>query len=583
MDFLRRIAGKGRFLSGCFPTGGHLYSTPFLILANPCICRPDVIQYCMKLFIFTDMKEGFILESASYRRPFLLEQLVRWLKEAFLDNRVPFLSALLFGFLAHGYAFANKLLSYDEVGSLFDKGTTATSGRWGLDLLSFVFPDFSIPWFYGILSVLLLSVAACIVVRIFAIRSKVLQGLLAGSILVFPSLTATVIYMYTLCSYAVSFLMAVAAVWLLQKKSWPTALASLVCMIFSLGIYQAYISITASFLVLILIQDLLKDRPFRRVVRKGFLFLGFLIVSLLAYLLVTRIYNIASGLTLNSYADQRITFSLSYLPTGILEAYRAFVRFFLDGKWGLMPMKLSQIVHIVCVLAVLVLLAVWLLQKKRSVLELALLGILLLLLPLAINCMYLFVTADPSLCAIHTLVLYGFIGVYVFAAILADVCDVPAFFTGAASWITLSAQNILLFGLLASILINTYVANSLYLSLHLRYENAYGFYSTLLSQLQQHPEYDENTEITLIGHYEEAGFYGGELDYLQRIMGADGFQPDSHSGWYFLYYYFGLKVPFTSDERKNQIRETEEFSQMPVYPYYGSIRMIDDVMVVKLS
>ena len=130
-------------------------------------------------------------------------------------------------------------------------------------------------------------------------------------------------------------------------------------------------------------------------------------------------------------------------------------------------------------------LLLWLLQKKRPGLELGLLGVLIALLPLAINCMYLFVSADPSLCAIHTLVLYGFIGVYVFAAVVAEACDLPDLFAGGKGVFNALAQNVLLIGMLLSLVINIYAANSVYLGLHLRYENAYAFYTSLLSDMRQ--------------------------------------------------------------------------------------------------
>ena len=512
-----------------------------------------------------------------------MERAAAWLRDAFQNNRVPFLSALITGFLAHGFAFANKLVGYDEVGSLFNKGTTASSGRWGLDLLSAVFPDVSMPWIYGILSVVLLSIAACVIVRTFRIRSKVLQALVAGSILAFPSLTATVIYLYTLSSYAVSFLLAVLAFWLLQRESWKAWLTALVLMVCSLGIYQAYIAIPASLLVLVLIQDLLQGASFWPVVKKGLRFLAFLVLSLAGYWVVTQIFHRFSGVELNSYANARITFRLSYLPTGIYEAYVSFYRFFSVGKWGLMVNPWSQILHVVCVAAVVLLLLLWLLQKKRPGLELALLGILLALLPLAINCMYLFVSADPSLCAIHTLVLYGFIAVYVFAAVVAEACDLPELFADGKGVFNALAQNMLLTGMLLSLVINIYAANSVYLGLHLRYENAYAFYTSLLSDMRQQPGYDSDTRLALIGDYEGASFYDDEFGHLYRIMGADGFQPDSHSNWFFLFYYLGLRVTFAEEAERAKIASSEAFAQMPVYPYHGSIQMFDDVLVVKFS
>ena len=89
----------------------------------------------------------------------------RW-KETVLRDKAPFLAAFLAGLAAHGYAFSNKLLNHDEIESLFGKGATITSGRWGLEPVKLLFPDWSMPWIYGLISLLLISAAACLMLRI---------------------------------------------------------------------------------------------------------------------------------------------------------------------------------------------------------------------------------------------------------------------------------------------------------------------------------------------------------------------------------------------------------------------------------
>lgn len=59
--------------------------------------------------------------------------------------RLPFLSAIAAGFLAHMFAFTNKLVNADEAATLFGKGASAVSGRWGLELVKLIFPDYSMP------------------------------------------------------------------------------------------------------------------------------------------------------------------------------------------------------------------------------------------------------------------------------------------------------------------------------------------------------------------------------------------------------------------------------------------------------
>lgn len=139
------------------------------------------------------------------RRSFLLEALAGRLLQWIRQNRIPLFSALLAGALAYPFAFTNKLVNHDEVGQLFAKGATVTSGRWGLGALDLIFPNISMPWIYGIITLLLMAASACLILRLIPLKSPLLQGLLAGSIVVFPSLIGLFGYMFTSSSYAVSF------------------------------------------------------------------------------------------------------------------------------------------------------------------------------------------------------------------------------------------------------------------------------------------------------------------------------------------------------------------------------------------
>ena len=62
-----------------------------------------------------------------------------------------------------------------------------------------------------------------------------------------------------------------------------------------------------------------------------------------------------------------------------------------------------------------------------------------------------------------------------------------------------------------------------------------------------------------------------------------GFLPDSYSYGAFLHYYLGLSIPIATESEVAQITATEEYQNMNVYPYYGSTKVINDILVVKLS
>ena len=189
--------------------------------------------------------------------PLLFQRILRALARLGNTYRIPLVSALVFGFLAHTFAFTNKLVNHDEVQCLFSKGATVVSGRWGLGALDSLFPNVSMPWIYGVITLVLLAISVCVLVSVLSIRSGWMQALAAGLVLTFPSLTGTFGYLFTASSYGVAFLLAVLSVWLLRHRSARYLLGAVVCMVLSLSTYQAYASLSAALLVLVLIRQLL--------------------------------------------------------------------------------------------------------------------------------------------------------------------------------------------------------------------------------------------------------------------------------------------------------------------------------------
>ena len=179
---------------------------------------------------------------------------------AFLHQyRHPFFASFFFGLLAYGFVLTNKLVNHDEVASLFTKGATVTSGRWGLGALDSIFPNYSMPWIYGLITIVLVALSVCLMIQIFHIKNRLLQVLLSGCIVAFPSLIGLFGYMFTSCSFALSFFLAVCSAALLHTRNKWFLLPALGCLVLSLSIYQAYISVAAGLLVLVLIQQLLEE------------------------------------------------------------------------------------------------------------------------------------------------------------------------------------------------------------------------------------------------------------------------------------------------------------------------------------
>jgi len=497
---------------------------------------------------------------------FLCEKFVQRIKSEFISHKVPFISSMLVGLLAYVYVFTNKLVNLDDIEFLFSKGASLSSGRWGLDILSHIIPNYSMPWFHGIITLTLMSVSVCIIIDIFKIKNKLLQGLLAGIIISFPSLIGTFSYMFTSSSYAISFLFAVLAIHIFEKGGKRNAIISCILLIFSLSIYQAYITVTSSLFIVLLIQSILENqKSTKEILIKGIKYVSLLAVSIIIYLAITKLLFVIFDTSFNSYINDTYLVSSYSLPFKLRLVYEIFIGYFTKGFFSLIDTTASQIVNILCLILIVVML-LYSQVKAKNIAKTFVLLLLIVCLPLSINCFVL-------LNFVHTLMVYGFIALYVLAAIAFEA--LPKFSKSVA-------KEALYIALAIIVINNVYIANRSYLQMHLTYENAYSFYTSLVTQIKMRPEFDQNTKVALIGRADNYIYEAEEFGDSQ-IMGIDEVMINAYSKEEFIKYYIGFDIEFASEEQKIQLAATKQFKEMPEYPYYGSIQKIEDYIVVNLG
>ena len=488
----------------------------------------------------------------------------RW-KETALQDRAPFLAALLAGLAAHGYAFSNKLLNHDEIESLFGKGATITSGRWGLEPVKLLFPDWSMPWIYGLLSLLLISAAACLMLHILDLRRPGLRMLMAALVTTFPALTGNFCFMFTSAPYAWSFFLAVLAVRLQQKGRRVLAPLALVL---ALGIYQAYIAVTASlFLLCMIAQALDGDKPVGGIVTGGLRALAMMLLSVGLYYGAALLVLRCAGDGFNAYVTENVNGSVGLLRR-IRIAYDAFFYVFTFRNFYLITSEALRYVHIALAALLAACMAGLALRKKRW-LHAALLAFLTALLPLAICCMFLIMSQQ----SIHTLVMYSFIAVYLLAAVVMERMTLPAGRFAAA------LMSVMLALTAAG---NIYFANMTYLKMQLQYENAHAFYTVLLTRVTQTEGFDENSRLAVLGEQDNLLRRFDELD-TDLLRGPNRDLVNIYSRENFLRFYLGCELPFADEESLRTLEDDPRVQAMPEYPYAGSVRKIGDYIVVKLG
>ena len=168
--------------------------------------------------------------------------------------RIAFLSCFVTGLLTHLPVLLSDIPNHDGLASMYFDQNMITSGRWFLSVACGFSSYYTIPWVIGLLGLFFLSMAAAALCELLEVRKPWAVILCGGMLAAFPALASTFAYVYTLDGYMLALLLAVLAV-LFTKRFRLGFLPGAVCLAFSMGIYQGYLSfamVLSAFSVLML-------------------------------------------------------------------------------------------------------------------------------------------------------------------------------------------------------------------------------------------------------------------------------------------------------------------------------------------
>ena len=164
----------------------------------------------------------------------------------------------IWGLVAHGYMFFNNFPSHDSLNEFYGN---QVNDDWKIGLGRFVVPiyrhvfrgNLTLPWLVGLLSLFFVAVAVFFTVKIFSINSKVLAILVSGIMVTNPTVIAECgTYLHDMDVNMLAMLMAVLAAYLWKEhKGFVPYAVAVVMLVLSMGIYQSYISLTITYIILV--------------------------------------------------------------------------------------------------------------------------------------------------------------------------------------------------------------------------------------------------------------------------------------------------------------------------------------------
>lgn len=495
-----------------------------------------------------------------------------------------FLAAILWGLAAHSYMFFNKLCWHDDMSALFGTGTTYPSGRWFLGVLGEtvqkLFGNVSLPWFNGLVSLLFLAAGSVLLTEIFQLKRTVSCILLGGLLTVFPSWTATYAYMFTSAYYACAAFLAllgIACVWKVRRR-WCGILLGAVCICLSLGIYQAYLPLAATVLLIAFLNDVIAkpENSFREHFVKGISGVVTLLLGIVFYFITNQVFLSVKHIELTEYKNinHMGQTDIGMMLNGIVSAWREFL-VPAKGTGADMYMQSARNVYY-AILILTVLCIIWhMVQcwKKNRITIFFLLGGTLCF-PIGINLLYLM--GDIS--GIHALMLYAKVMVFVLPIVLVERIE-------ADLWNIKKFATLLLSILLVYVgIFYTHYANACYLQAEFQQKEVISWLNTLVTRIQSQDGYERGLPIVYLNGEGQGGGVPAATTTLMELPGVETSQYvyESFSGWKTgLFRWCGFKHEEITDT--SEIASWPEVQKMPSYPKAGSVQIIRGVIVVKFQ
>lgn len=509
------------------------------------------------------------------------DEIITQFRQKYVNGQIKstFISAILVGLLSHGYMLANKLPNYDDIACMINNyGTGIESGRWMLSVLGTIvrktIGNYSIPWFNGIISICIIAIAACVVTQTFEIKDKVLCVLVGGIMISIPAITGILFFMYTSVYYCLSILACAVAVFCGKRYKYGL-FAGMVFLSVSLGIYQAYLSFGASLFLLLLIQKCLQeDAEWKDILGTACKYLLLLVGALLIYLICVRLFLWIKGTQLLSYQglDKMGKINIRDIPQMIGDAYKNYIKLFYSEMYGFNTYFVIRggilLLHILSVFIIM-----WSIRKKGLLVIMEII-LFTLLFPLATNLIYIMAPNTY----VYSIMVYSLVTIYLASIVLMQfarlyLCE------NNRGWCFLHWCGTLIVALI--IFVQCQYNNVQYLAMTMQYEQAYSYMTTLVTRIKSVQGYDDSLKVAFIGGgIEDSTFYCNDEFEDYNMGGRSQTLINLYSQKDFLKRYLGYNQ--TVVEEQGGMDDLLEVRQMPSYPDDGSIKIIDNTVVVKL-
>ena len=462
------------------------------------------------------------------------------------------------------------------------------------------------PMNIGILTSIYIIVSAAFIIYILNLKKKTSIILCCGFLATFETITfVNAVFIHSLDIDMLALLFAVlGAYFFTGKESLKRYAAGVLCIAVSLGLYQSYIETTIILICLELLRENLEGNDARKLLIKGLRCVGLVMLGGILYFICLKIVmgytGISSATGYNGLGKMK-SLTIPYAVSLAKDAYKFTLKYlFYDSaiyhsvisRWVYRFLALLTVFGIIRIM----------IKNRLSKGNIAFITLLLLIMPLAGNCVYVL-----SLGVKHNLMNYAFVFFSIMAVMVYDMLGV----TVDKDCTTCTAESVssdggsarmngytrnhrfytkLAVPVLCSILLFNHImfANQWYIRTDLYSRAGVLFMTRLISDIEETEGYEVGkTPVLILGSIDENPMVLAE-DGLEIV--SDSFSEVHHYtvSYYqtyinFFSYITGYSINLVPLNDVANYLDDPEIKEMQIYPANGSVRMINGVLVIRLS
>ena len=491
-----------------------------------------------------------------------------------------FVNCFVFGVISHGTRIFDYIHLHDGIWGISTAGATTGYGRWALGITNKTIKffgdgnNYQSPVLLSFLTIICMAIFVYIVVNLLEINSKVLISILSGLAISFPFFPSLFIFMFTAPFYIFAMALSAFSVYLFARYNSKYYLIVLSCFIlaYSIGIYQAVLPVAISFLLIYTIKLIGENKINNKFVFKEIIFI---ILSVAIYIILAKLLSKVTKTGIWGYRGIN-NFGMDSLENYLKKIAKCYVLFFapmINKKVQAIFLngKLIYVYYLSFVVLIFMLKKNFydkvIEYKNNKLYNVVLLTLCIIAIPFALNFIYFMISLDDD--------------VYVF--MLMSLVYYVVLFIWNVDMLNDLKYKYLYYVIYAILILTLYsfcrFDNASHLANNVRYNRLKSYYTVMISQIKNTPGYKDEMPICYINQEDIKDLTYHDTGAFKDLV-IDGSTSGVNSNYNesFLAIYLGFYPKIVPE---NDFKDRPEVIDMPHYPDYGSIKVIDDVLVVK--